>query len=267
VKTSLAYPKIVEIKKIVEETKDIKTIIFEYDHKNILPGQFVMVWIPGIDEIPMSISYIGEREIGFTFRKVGEATSALYNLKEENKIGIRGVYGNGFTVNGKDILIVGGGTGIATLAPLIEKISSTKRNRLTVIFGVKTKEEIFFIEKMKKIGVQPKITTDDGTLGFKGTASDLAERLIKKEKFDQVITCGPEKMMKKIVDLCNYYNIPVQASLERYIKCGIGLCGQCCIGLGLRVCKDGPVFDGELLKQIHDFGLYKRDASGRKIEI
>ena len=87
-RNEIAYPKIVKIKKTKREAKNIKTILFEYDGKNITPGQFLMIWIPGLDEIPMSISYINNKEIGFTFRKVGEATTALYNLKKGDKIGI-----------------------------------------------------------------------------------------------------------------------------------------------------------------------------------
>jgi len=264
-RNEIAYPKIVKIKKTKREAKNIKTILFEYDGKNITPGQFLMIWIPGLDEIPMSISYINNKEIGFTFRKVGEATTALYNLKKGNKIGFRGPYGNGFTIKGKNILVVGGGTGIATLAPLIEKILSIKNKKLTAIFGAKTKDEMFFTRRFR--GINLKISTDDGSIGFKGMASELTEKIIKEENFDQVITCGPEKMMKKIVDICNLYKIPVQASLERYIKCGIGLCGQCCIGEGLRVCKDGPVFEGDVLNKISEFGYFKRDASGKKIKI
>ena len=109
------------------------------------------------------------------------------------------------------------------------------------------------------------ISTDDGSKGYKGLASDLAKEEIAKEKFDQVLTCGPEIMMKKLYDICK--NIPFQASLERYMKCGFGICGQCCIGEGLRVCKEGPVFDGKTLKKIQDFGIYTRDASGRKIKL
>ena len=264
-KNEIACPRVVEIKNTKIEAKNIKTIFFNFPSKNIIPGQFLMIWIPGLDEIPMSVSYIKDREIGFTFRKVGEATKALYDLKKGDKIGVRGPYGNGFTIKGENILVVGGGTGIATLAPLIEKILSTKKRSVTVIFGVKTKDELFFTRRFRNIDL--KISTDDGSTGFKGLASELAEKIIKEENFDQVITCGPEKMMKKIVDICNSHKLPIQASLERYIKCGIGLCGQCCIGEGLRVCKDGPVFEGDILGKIPEFGYFKRDASGRKIKI
>ena len=91
--------------------------------------------------------------------------------------------------------------------------------------------------------------------------------LKENKKFDLIITCGPEIMMKKVVDIANKYNIPVQVSLERYMKCGIGICGQCCVDdEGLCVCKDGPVFWGDKLKYISEFGKYKRDASGKIIK-
>jgi len=88
--------------------------------------------------------------------------------------------------------------------------------------------------------------------------------LIVTGEFTNVLTCGPEIMMKKIFDISE--NVKFQASLERYMKCGIGLCGQCCVGEGLRVCKEGPIFNYNDLKKIKDFGIYKRDASGKKIK-
>jgi dihydroorotate dehydrogenase electron transfer subunit len=107
------------------------------------------------------------------------------------------------------------------------------------------------------------VSTDDGSKGYKGFASGLAKDVLKKEKIDAVFTCGPEPMMKTLLSRCN--TIPFQASLERYMKCSIGICGQCCVGKGLRVCLDGPIFDGKTLKKVEDFGIYRRDAAGRKI--
>ena len=109
------------------------------------------------------------------------------------------------------------------------------------------------------------ICTDDGSKGYKGFATKLAEEFINKNDYNSVITCGPEVMMKKLFDI--FKRNDFQASLERYMKCGFGLCGQCCVGEGLRVCKEGPVFNRAKLKKIKDFGIYKRDASGRKIKL
>jgi dihydroorotate dehydrogenase electron transfer subunit len=254
-------PKISTIIETIDESKDTKTINFKYN-KKAKPGQFFMVWIPTIDEIPMSVSNINNDIKSITFRKVGDATKALYNLKKGDRIGIRGPFGNGFRIRGKNILFIGGGTGIATLTPAIEQAKNQNISS-SIILGVKNKEELFFEDRFRKINSTIYISTDDGSRGYKGLASDLAMNVIKKEKFTDIITCGPEIMMKLLLDLSG--KIRYQASLERYIKCSLGICGQCCIGDGLRVCKDGPVFDGEILKTIKDFGIYKRDPSGKKI--
>jgi len=253
-------PKITKILEVKNEAKDIKTITFNYPD-GVDPGQFFMIWIPGVDEIPMSVSYIDKDVKGITFRKVGDATSALYKLKKEDRIGIRGPYGNGFELQGNHILFVGGGTGVATLTPAVEYVVKNKSSA-TVIIGAKTKNELFFEYRLKKCGVTILISTDDGSKGFKGSATDLAQDILKKENFDSVLTCGPEVMMKILLDSTT---IPFQASLERYMKCAIGLCGQCCIGEGLRVCIDGPIFDGKTLKNIQDFGIFRRDSAGRKV--
>ena len=256
----LFVTKIIETR---EENKNIKTLMFNYP-KKINPGQFFMIWIPQIDEIPMSVSYINNNIKGITFKKVGDATKSLYNLDVEDKIGIRGPYGKGFEIKGEKILFVGGGTGIAMLAPAIEE-AVTKNIFSIAIIGVKNYNELFFEDRLKKSSVKLYVSTDDGSKGYCGYASDLAEELIVKTKFSSILTCGPEIMMKKLFDVP--VNISFQASLERYMKCGVGICSQCCIGNGLRVCVEGPVFGRDVLKNVKDFGLYKRDASGRKIDL
>ena len=254
-------PKTTKIIDIRNEAENVKTITFKYPGKS-KPGQFFMIWIPGVDEIPMSISYLDKDIQGITFKKIGDATSALYQLKKGDLIGVRGPYGNGFQIQGKQVLFVGGGTGIATLASAVEHTVKNK-NEAIVIIGAKTKNELFFEDRLKKCGAKILISTDDGSKGFKGFATDLAKDILKKENIDSVMTCGPEQMMKTLLTHCN--KIFFQASLERYMKCAIGICGQCCIGEGLRVCMDGPIFDGETLKNIPDFGEFRRDSAGRKV--
>jgi dihydroorotate dehydrogenase electron transfer subunit len=232
-------PTIITIIKSTKETTGIKTITFKYPGI-VLPGQFFMIWIPGVDEIPMSVSQITKDVKGITFRKIGDATNALYDLKPGSKIGVRGPFGNGFTLNGKHLLFVGGGTGVAMLTPAVEQARKRKL-KSTVIIGVKTKNELFFEDRLGRSGATILITTDDGSKGYKGFASDLAKDILRKEKIDAVFTCGPEPMMKTLLSSCK--NISFQASLERYMKCSMGICGQCCIGKGLRVCIDGPIFN------------------------
>lgn len=259
----MMYPEIVRIHKTVDETKNIKTILFPFTAR-VEPGQFFMILIPGMDEIPMSVSYISKEYKGFTFKRVGDATTELFHQNKGDMLGVRGPLGKGFSFTGKKILFVGGGTGVACITPAVEKALS-QGLKAAVVIGARTKEELFFVDRLKKTGAEFHPATDDGSYGHHGFASDVAEKLLEKTFFDLIITCGPELMMKKVVDLCNEKHIKVQASLERYIKCGVGLCGHCCIGEGLRVCRDGPVFDGKTLVGCKDFSVFKRDATGRKV--
>jgi len=258
---SINIPHITSIASSSIEAIDIKTITFRFAGC-VAPGQFFMIWVPGIDEIPMSVSSFTKETKAITFRNVGDATHALYHLRKGDKIGIRGPYGNGFTLKGKRLLFVGGGTGIAMLAPAIEE-ACKKKLETTVIIGAKTQNQLFFEKRIRRCGATVLVSTDDGSTGYKGYASALAKNALKEEHIDAVYTCGPEPMMKTLLSYCK--TIPFQASLERYMKCAIGLCGQCCIGKGLRVCLEGPIFDGATLRTIKDFGSYRRDAAGRKI--
>ena len=257
------YPAIVRVTKTIEEAEKVKSILFRLE-REVKPGQFFMILVPGEDEIPMSVSYATNLEKGITFKVVGRATRKLYEVKEGSVIGVRGPLGNGFSLKGKNILFVGGGTGIASIVLAIER--AIKENRkCKVVIGARNEREIIFEERLRRQGAEVYISTDDGSKGFKGKASDLALKLIEEMEPDQVITCGPEKMMKKIVDICNEREIYVEASLERFVKCALGICGQCVMGKGLRICTDGPVFDGKTLAGCADFGVFRRDESGKKV--
>jgi len=254
--------KIVKIKKIVSETPSIKSFYFDIDDESkIMPGQFYMVWLPGLDEIPMSISKIG-KEMGFTVHKVGDATARLHEMKVGDRLGVRGPYGNGFRIIGNNILVVGGGTGIAPLLPAVER-ARMKEREVTVVLGAKTASELLFQLKLTRLVLEDKmhVCTDDGSAGFKGNAAEKAEELIKEGSFDQVLVCGPEVMMKRVIKSAEKRKIPSFASVERYMKCGLGICDSCALD-GYHVCKEGPVFDGKTLLKIKEFGKYRRKASG-----
>jgi dihydroorotate dehydrogenase electron transfer subunit len=263
-------PNMVKITRIVDEADDIKTFMFEYRFKTQPEvGQFMMVWLPGVDEIPLAFSYIpskSTREYGITVAKVGTATERLHDLDKGEMIGIRGPYGTGFSVKGfKRILIVGGGIGMAPLGMVIDSIKNA-RSKVKVVIGAKTSSALLFPHRFRSAGIEPLLCTDDGTEGKKAFATELAEDLLEKDKFDLVIGCGPEPMLVNLVELCNSKNIPVQVSLERYMKCGVGVCDSCVFDI-YHVCKDGPVFDGDLLAKTEDFGKWKRDPAGKKVRI
>jgi dihydroorotate dehydrogenase electron transfer subunit len=258
-------PHIVKIKTVKIENTSVKTIIFPYSKKT-KPGQFFMIWIPGVDEIPMSVSMIQDEVKSITFKKIGDATTALFNLKENELIGIRGPYGNGFSFNRSDHLFIGGGTGIAMIASAVEACLN-KSDSVNVIIGAKSKKELFFVKRLMNTKANVFIATDDGSEGFKGYASDLALKIIEEQSIKSVYTCGPELMMKSILNICNKKNISLQASLERYMKCAVGICGQCCISNGIRVCVEGPIFSHKELNKINDFGRFMRKPSGMKKNI
>jgi len=261
----------VPIEEVELETEDTKTFIFR---DNIClsarPGQYVMVWVPGIDEVPMSLSTINRRGASsVTVRRVGEATEALHMKKKGDIIGIRGPFGNGFELVKGRGLLVGGGIGVAALAPLAEQLI-TVGAEVSFVLGGRSKDLLIFLRRLEALlsGVgELVITTDDGSYGTQCFASTAAKEMMKEKCFDTVYTCGPELMMVDVFKEAEKYRIPVQASLERFIKCSVGLCGSCAIG-EFRVCVDGPVFNSELLRAVVDeLGKTRLDASGRRIKV
>lgn len=260
-------PKVLPIRRIVTETPTVKSF---YVHcpkiaSIVHPGQFVMVWVIGIDEIPMSVSEARkDGTLGLAIAKVGDATSRLHELRKGDLIGVRGPYGNWFDLRGKNLVMVGGGYGIAPLAFCAE-VASSMDKKITIILGAEKADELLFRSRLQKIGAKLELSTEDGSAGKKGLATEILERLLEEKKFDRILACGPEAMLKKTFDLAKKYKVPLQVSLERMMKCGIGLCGSCCIG-PYRVCSDGPVFSTNALARLEgEFGVFERDSCGRKI--
>ena len=269
--TSINNRRIVRIEEIVSETPTVKTLVFKDDLSyTAKPGQFLMIWIPRIEEIPMSVM-INSKEgyAAVTIRKSGIGSTALFERKKGDLIGLRGPYGNEFIIreNYKKILIIGGGTGLVPLLRLASYVSK-KKLKITTVLGARTKKKVFFEKMAKKltehVDSSVKICTDDGSYGLKGTTVNVMSNLVRNNTFDCVYTCGPELMMRGVVEIANKNSIPVQASLERYMKCGIGICGSCCLDSSL-VCQDGTVFNGKQLSKIRDFGISYRDKDGQKI--
>jgi dihydroorotate dehydrogenase electron transfer subunit len=233
------------------------------------PGQFLMLWIPGIDEIPLSIlDANADGTVSVAVKKVGDATEALHSRKVREVVGIRGPFGNSFSLKTGRILMIGGGTGIAPLLFLTKKIAS-KATKLTFVIGAKAKDELLFIDKLEKLCRKGNVvaTTEDGSYGLKCLATTPLETLLVNEKFGMIYTCGPEKMIRKVFDQAEKHRIPLEASLERLMRCAIGLCGSCTIGK-YRVCADGPVFTSKQLREVkEELGCLKRDFDGRKIPV
>ncbi len=271
----------VQIKKIIIENSRVKTFILDTDLTG-KPGQFVMVWIPGYDEKPFGIICKDKTGTMISVAAVGESTKALHLMEEGDLVGVRGPYGTAFTIpeKGSSIALVAGGYGIVPLSYLAQEARKHEIN-VHLFLGARTKDELLFRSWMEEIGVVLHLSTDDGSEGYKGYNTDVFKSQIlnsnfqntkipnvysqiKNNIYDKVYVVGPEVMEKKIADICWEKKIPFELSLERYMKCGIGICGQCCVDpTGWRMCVEGPVLTDAQLRQVSEFGQYHRTSSGR----
>ena len=232
------------------------------------PGQFLMLWIPGIDEIPLSVLNAGNGEVSVAVKAVGDATRHLHKMETGDVVGVRGPFGNNFTETGGSVLMVGGGTGTAPLLFLAKK-QAAKAERLAFVIGAKTKNELLFLNQLDALCTEQSTiaATEDGSYGIKCLATEPLPKLLSREKFDMVYACGPEPMIRQVFELAEKRRIAMEASLERLMRCGIGLCGSCVIGK-YRVCRDGPVFNSAQLREVKDeLGISKLGFDGNRIPL
>ncbi|ASJ01356.1 dihydroorotate dehydrogenase electron transfer subunit [Thermococcus gorgonarius] len=229
---------VTEIVEAWEVAKNVKAFRFK-EAFEFTPGQFVMVWLPGIGEKPFSLA---DRDL-IVVKKVGPFTSELFKREEGERLWIRGPYGKGFKPVGKNVGLIAGGIGIPPIYAL-SKTWREKFEKITLIYGARSREELALLDIENHVD-ELIVTTDDGSAGIKGFPTDVLKR--KKEEFDQVYACGPEGMLLAVLEVMNYHK--TQVSMERYMKCGIGVCGSCNLGKYL-VCRDGPVFRAEVLEDV-----------------
>lgn len=250
----------------VVENDAYATLFFDHELA-FTPGQFVMLWIPGLDEKPYTVSYHDAHQFAVTLEAKGVFSKRAVQLEKGDLIGIRGPFGNGFTIDtGKNIGIVAGGCGMATLATLIEKAYPRTGTDKTIVFihGARSRDYLLYPQRF---GIKRHFCTDDGSFGHKGFVTDILEDQINQGmQFDMIYACGPEIMMYNIFRLCEKYNLSCQMSMERYMRCGFGICGACVCGSRL-VCIDGPVFDFDTLKTMDDFNKKALLKSGRDADL
>lgn len=253
---------VVEIEQIDKHSDEIKSFWVRNPRiaKAYRPGNFVVLWIPDVDFLPMSVSQVQGNLLEITVQKIGEGTEALFEMQEGDHIGIRGPFGNDWNYeDASNILVVGGGMGIAAITSVIEPLKENKKN-VFVAIGAKNEASLIFEERLKDLIPNTLCTTDDGSAGRKCYVTDPIAEIIEEKNIDLILTCGPEVMMKRLLELANENNIDLQASLERKMKCGVGLCGSCCVGKDndIAVCKEGPIFSKDQLTQFPQFGNYEK---------
>jgi dihydroorotate dehydrogenase electron transfer subunit len=245
----------------VLETPSTVTLRFD-DPTPAKPGQFVMLWVPGDDELPMSLAYVGPRK-GVTVKAMGATSRRILDIPLGARLGIRGPYGSSFDVSPRRILLVGGGSGTAVLAPAAEA-ALANGSTVEAALGATTKTELLFEERLRNAGAAVSVATDDGSAGHRGYVTALADQMLHRSTFDVVWTCGPEVMMQKVVAAARSSRTRVVCSVERHMKCALGMCDACALG-PYHVCVDGPVFPAEQIASLPEFGRSKRAPSGRSV--
>jgi len=240
--------------------------------KESLPGQFLNIKVNDAYEPllrrPFSIHRVRGVNAELLYEVVGRATEVLSHRKPGEYLDAIGPLGNGFTLNTKHKtlnILVAGGMGVAPLTFLTEKLTEIKnpclsgrqenaKIKILVLVGAKTKNEILCEREFRDLGCEVKISTDDGSKGFKGKITELLKELLlknstnSKQLKNSIYACGPRPMLKEISRVSKKYNIPAQVSLEEHMACGIGACLGCAVNTKegfKRVCKEGPVFNGD----------------------
>ena len=219
------------------------------------PGQFVMVWLPGVTEKPFSIA--GNDPLQLTIVAVGPFTDVVHTLKVGDRMWVRGPLGQGYQLHGRRILLAGGGYGAAPLLFLARQALASGM-QVDACTGARTGRDVLLVEDFKLLGVRLHVTTDDGSLGERGLITQPIERLLQDPDTRPdggVYACGPVKMLEAIDALCARLGVPRQLSWEAHMRCGVGLCGSCEIALPVSqndpdraawlVCLEGPVSNSE----------------------
>ena len=259
------------IEKVIEETPTITTFVLKPEKPvSFATGQFIELAVPGMGEAPFTPSSLPSAKGNFdmTIMKVGRVTEAVHKMKKGETVFVRGPYGKGYPLDkfeGKDVLLVGGGVGLAPLRSLLLSLIEgiDKYNKVILKYGARTPEDIIYKEEVKKWAdtdkVEVGLTVDKANgswNGNVGVVTTILENLNKEVdlKNSVAVVCGPPIMMKfavfKLMDV-GYKEKDIYLSMEKNMSCGFGKCGHCRIG-NFYACKDGPVFTYDVIKGFHE---------------
>lgn len=260
-------PVIERVARVRREGADVWTLEIEpaagFDFQ---PGQFNMLYALGVGEAAISISGDpAERgRLIHTIRDVGRVSEALRRLKPGDPIGVRGPYGVGWPVEeaaGADVVIIAGGLGLAPLRPAIYRFFAERPRfgRLVLLVGMRQPDDILFQRELgrwrRRLDIDLQVTVDHAGGDWRGSVG-VVTTLIPRAAFDPTHTialiCGPEVMMRFAIAGLAASGVPASAmyvSMERNMKCAIGLCGHCQFGPTF-ICRDGPVLTYDQLRPI-----------------
>ncbi len=246
------------------ENDTVRTFYFEYD-LSALPGQFIMLTDFRNGEKPFSISECEVDYFAVTIKKIGIFTQNLFTKELGEMLSFRGPYGSSFTIKSGKCLVIGGGYATPPLYFLCKELLRKKAD-ITIINGARSLDNLLFCRRFQKLEALYERITDSGCLGTSGTSADAAKEYLVRNKYDMIYVSGPELMMYALRDiLAEYPDTAYEFLFERYMKCAIGICGNCTIDpLGIRLCVEGPVLPRDMIEKLTEFGKYHRDAAGSK---
>jgi NAD(P)H-flavin reductase len=271
---NIYLPSIAVIDEIRDEINEVKTFFYHFEDKEqekkfkaFMPGQFAMVSIFGAGEIALSLpSSPTEDRLFFTSRQVGGVTKAMHSLKRGDTFAVRGPYGNGFPMKhyeGQNLIIVAGGIGLIPLRSVIMYAlhNRSRYEKIQVFYGSRTPKDLMYTENLKQWqsnnGFECYLTVDKADEAWKGNVGVVGS-LFKKPGVEMpvnnttVFVCGPPIMFRFVLadlEKMGFQDRNMVSTLERYMKCGVGKCGHCCIGVAY-VCTDGPVFTLEQIRKL-----------------
>lgn len=247
----LSLPQALRINRIQVENSYTKTFILE-GAVEADPGQFVMAWLPGLEDKPFSLA--GASPITLTVAAVGPLSRAIHRLQVGERLWVRGPLGRGYhlppaAAPGESILLIGGGYGVAPLLFLARR-ALFGGYRAAAIIGARSEADLILTKEFAALAVPLWLTTEDGSLGQKGQVTDAISVALAATpaKPVTVCACGPTGMLLAVAARCASENLPVQLGWEAHMRCGLGLCGSCEVGEGWLTCLDGPVFPFNPLK-------------------
>jgi dihydroorotate dehydrogenase electron transfer subunit len=245
---SQAY-QVFRITRVMIESHTTRRLVFDGSLGNARPGQYVMVWLPGIGEKPYSICE--NDPLSVVVSDVGPFSHQLALITAGQRIWIRGPFGNSFSLYGKKNILAAGGYGAA---PLLFLAQQARQNGTDVIvcLGARSSADLLLQDDFSHLGCEVVTATNDGSQGMHGLVTSAVNAVIDRFSADCLYACGPVPMITAISEISSQNKLHSQFSLETNLRCGMGLCGSCemdvesrnSIGLppGWLVCSDGPVF-------------------------
>lgn len=269
--TDPMVPRMVQVARARREGADIWTLEIDFpdgDGFDFMPGQFNMLYVMGIGEAAISISGDSAKpgKLVHTIRAVGKVSQALTRLKPGDMLGLRGPFGAGWPVKqavGSDVVVVAGGLGLAPLRPAIYHLLAerSRYGHVILLYGTRSPDDILFQRELedwrRRLDVSLEVTVDHAGVEWRGSVG-VVTALIPRARFDPqqtiALVCGPEIMMRYAIRALAAAGVPDQAiylSMERNMKCAIGLCGHCQYS-GTFICKDGPVFSFDRIAHLLD---------------